>query len=162
MKFSVNVIISALFLITSVCWGERHKGLKVRGDYSNLRVVVEEIKTNDLGLTKQLVETTLKRCFSEHGVTPIFAYNKEETPHHLKVRLILQKYEMADIYGFSLNIKLEKLALFYDLEEDIVGEYFIPSQGDTFAVGHINQRWLVLEIVEMVAGKFLIDYLDSN
>ena len=133
---------------------------KVLGNYKELRVIVEEVRENSVGVTEEDLERTLKLRLMRNGIKPI---TDSASKHYLYFRLTI--LDVIGGFAASVDINLRKLSGFYLSPAHGVSFDHIPS---TFQSGGLSsvitgsEKSQVLGIVEKYIDKFILAYLEAN
>ena len=151
-----SILITLLVVSSLALSGKVYPGLKVKGDYKNLNILVEGIPENAANLTKEKVEKTVKLRLLRNGIkTAADGY----FPHYLYVNINISS--KGTFYGF--DIQLWKYAGQYGLDQSITGFSFMPSQGAYGSIGLAGQDFShVIKHLEDILDSFILDYLESN
>jgi len=161
---NVNFFLGLLVFIAipHISFAKKYIGLKVKGDYRILDVKVKEIQSNDLGITSDLIKEIAQAHLVRNKFKPLPNELREQIYHYLEIKVTISRFENYDNDVFSINLNLTKLADSYDVNREVAGDYFVPKQGEYFAIGNVNQRQLLLQILEFVVDEFIGDYIKSN
>jgi hypothetical protein len=153
MKAILTCLILALF--ASSVFAKKYRGLKVKGDYKVLTVLVEGFPKNDAGLTKEDVIRAVKLRLLANGIkTPDYL-----GPHYLYVQVSV----LADGNAFSIDVSLVKYSLAYGVDVNVAGSYFSPEKGSYSGVGTAaKSKQYILGALNSHIDRFLLDYLESN
>ena len=136
--------------------GKVYPGLKVKGNYKNLHILVESINENAANLTKEQVERAVKLRLLRNGIKTLEDRN---APHYLYININISK--KGTFYGFEFV--LWKYALDYGVDQSITGISFMPRQGPYASVGLAGQNSTAfIGHLETVLDAFILDYLESN
>ena len=135
--------------------GEVYPGLKVKGDYKKLKILVEDVPDNKAGLTAESIERAVKLKLLSNGIKPAPGVQ----PHFLYIDVFIGR----DGTYYSISINLEKYSFSYGVDESVAGIRFIPTQGSYGSIGKagMDSSFVVNHVVRRV-GDFLLDYLESN
>ena len=153
MKAILTFLTLALF--ASPLLAKKYPGLKVKGNYKELRVVVENVPNNTLGLAEEDVERAVKLRLLANGIKG----TKTISVHYLYVDVAV----LTGPNAFKIDIFLQKFSDAYGVDEKVAGAYFLPEQGYYGTLGTAGRsKQYILEALNEKLDKFLLDYLESN
>jgi len=152
----LSILITLLVISSLALSGKVYPGLKVKGDYKNLNIIIEDIPENAANLTEEKVVRAVKLRLFRNGIkTTVDDYQ----PHYLYVNVNISN--KGTFYGF--DIQLWKYAFQYGLDDSITGFSFMPNQGGYGSVGLAGQNYnFVIQHLEESLDVFILDYLESN
>ena len=150
----LSILITLLVISSLALSGEVYEGLKVKGDYKKLGIIIEKVRENEAGLTTELVERAVKLKLLSNGI-------KSPTYHPSYLYVVVRILDDGTSYSF--HICLEKNSAAYGVDKSVAGIAFRPYQAvygsmgkagksSDFILNHLNER----------LDKFLLDYLESN
>ena len=156
-----------LIAISTPLSAKIYDGLEVKGDHRVLSLLVEEIEDNFESLTKEDVEKALKIKMLTYdpnrkvgnrypaGYTPDFIY--------VKVSASDIKTDGGNAIGtsFHVSIQLVKFTAFYLGDSKLMGDSYIPFQGN-YTVHGVTTKVNFLESIKSLMDDFILDYLESN
>lgn len=145
-----------LCLGISNVFGEVHPGLKVKGDFRGMQLVVEDIGPNKLLTREDIVNTVKLRLFSNNIKT------KEVGSEFLYVKVKVMELDDGVNYVFDVGIELIKRSYAYEVSKSVAGITFTPRQGAYGALGICYTKDRLLSSVKGSIDRFLVDYLESN
>ena len=153
-----KILLSLVLLIPSLCFGKKFIALK-DNDFRNLRIMIEDIKQNHSGITKQDIVTEIKLLCLQNGIKAAFDSNK---PNFLYVNLNIMKLNGSKEDVYRLDIEYTK---FWHKNLEMLretGDMFVPQQGNygTLAIGYKKDH--MLDHIRRGMKIFLVDYLESN
>ena len=152
MKAILTFLTLALF--ASPLLAKKYPGLKVRGNYKVMDVVVENVGNNTLGLTTQDVERAVKLRLLANGIK-----GGKILGHQLYVRVGV----LSTGNAFDLDVIFEKISFAYGVDEKVAGISFTPNQGSYGSYGTAGRsKQAILEALNAQLDSFLLDYLESN
>lgn len=137
-------------------FGKVYPGLKVKGDFRKLDLVVETIRPNKFVTDQDITNTVKLRLFSNN--IKIQDYGSE----YLYVNVNILDLEDGVNFIFNIKINLDKRSLNYGVSPLFVGTTFVPHQG-TYAMLGVNfSKDALLSSIQGQIDKFLVDYIESN
>ena len=159
-----NPFLFLTLLLAAPCLliANKYEGLKVKGDYQRLNVKVREISSNGLGVTSEMIKEAAETFLNVNNFKSESHELDDNYPNFIEIKVTVSRFEKCDNFVFTINLCLVKSANFYNVDKEITGKTFIPDQGEYFANGNVNQRKLLLQVLEVVLEDFLIDYTWSN
>ena len=152
----LSILITLLVITSLALGGEVYEGLKVKGNYKELRILVESIQDNEAGLTKESVLRKTKLKLLANGIKPT---ENRSTPHYLYVNINV----MEDGTVYRIDVELKKYAVSYGVDASITGPVFKPYQGPYGSIGSSGRDdTFITNHLEAILDMFLLDYLESN
>ena len=154
------ITLLTLALSFSFADAEKYPSLKVK-DYKNVRVIIEDIRKSNTGLTKQDIQNKVKLTLLKNGFKTI---NNVGTDFiYINVNLINLNDRVNDVYSISIDYRKYSSNHFNTFaDRNKVGEIFIPFQGIYSTAGINYQKSDILDQLQSRLELFLIDYMESN
>lgn len=145
-----------LSLGISIGSGKVYQGLKVKGDFRKVQLLVEDVNPNGI-VTKQDIENTVKlKLFSNNIKTiPIGSEN-------LYLQVIILPMDNGVNFVYSTLLELKKWSFDYGVSESVAGPLFAPHQGIYFQTGICRSKDKFLSNIKEIVDRFLVDYIESN
>ena len=132
--------------------GKVYRGLKVKGEYKALEVLVEYIE-DDLLVTTEDVERATKLRLMANGIKTI----PESRSHYLYVNCII-----LDSGAHCIRVYLKKISNSYGVSESVTGWSFAPNQGQYAVLGQSKRLTHFFAALHHALDNFILDYLESN
>ena len=160
MTFIRTFLIFSFVLTAMVCpafvAAKKYDGLKVHGDHRILEPIVSPIPKNRSGVTRTDILKTVRKKLWRSGIRP------ERPPdqyHFLEIDLVIHSKGT----NFTVEVSLKKMAQAYGYDPKVVGKIITLPQGQYGLFGNAGRdKSYILDAVEQVVDKFLLDYKDSN
>ena len=152
----LSILITLLVMSSLALSGKVFPGLKVKGNYKNLHIVVENVYENAANLNTEQVERAVKLRLLRNGIKTL---DSTYDPHYLYINIDISK--KGTYYCFDLELR--KNAFGYGIDKSITGISFKPNQGTYGGLGLAGQSSShVIGHVERILDAFILDYLESN
>lgn len=152
----VGVLVFMSLLFPDTLEARKFKGLRVHGDHRLLEPIVGAIPKNRSGVTTEDVKYRVMRKLLSIGIQPT---RSPQSYHFLDVDVVI----LSKGTSFSVVVSLKKMAQAYGFDPKVVGPVVTMAQGEYGLFGNAaKDKDYVLEAVDEVMDKFLLDYRDSN
>ena len=137
-------------------FGKVYPGLKVKGDFRKIQLLVEDVGPNKL-VTTQDIKTTVKlRLFSNN--IKIQEYSSEYI--YVDIGVMPLKDNVNSVY--AIEVRLIKRSEPYEVSKSVAGYSFEPRQGSYAGLGILWSKGQLLSEVQGYIDAFLVDYIESN
>jgi hypothetical protein len=134
----------------------KFSGLKVHGDHGVLEPIVSEVPKNRSGVTRKDILKRVRLKLLESGIKPEAPLYKT---HFMEVDFVI----LSGGTSFALEVSLKKMAQAYGYDPKKVGKIITLPQGKYGVFGNAGRdKSYVLDAVDEVVEKFIVDYKDSN
>lgn len=133
---------------------------KVLGNYKELKILVEPISENSVGVTKEDLERTLKLRLMKNGIKP-----RTDFGHKHNLYLNVTVVSPRGGYAASILVTLNKASSDYvspdhGASSDHLPLFFTSSKDRGIFMGSTKSHFL--EDVEQVLDTFILKYLEAN
>ena len=155
-------LIALALLVSFSASSFAYNNYKVLGNYKELKIMVEGVNENSVGVTEEDLERTLKLRLMKNGIKPHTDY-KVGDKHFLY--LIVNIMDEKGGYSASLGVSLRKYSFHYVSPDHGASGGHIPN---SFVSGYVNalvvgsKKSHLLESVEKYLDKFILKYLEAN
>jgi hypothetical protein len=154
--FSLTLFIFLTIFSFSVLRAAKFSGLKVHGDHGVLEPIVSEVPKNRSGVTRKDILKRVRLKLLESGIKPEAPLYKT---HFMEVDFVI----LSGGTSFALEVSLKKMAQAYGYDPKKVGKIITLPQGKYGVFGNAGRdKSYVLDAVDEVVEKFIVDYKDSN
>lgn len=137
-------------------FGKVYPGLKVKGDFREMQLVVESIIPNKFLTREDIVNTVKLRLFSNNIKTKDFCAEY----FYVKVTLLPLSDDVNFVY--DLQLRFTKRSFEYNVSKSVAGLAFAPSQGPYGYTGISSSKDKLLSVIKDTVDTFLVDYIESN
>jgi hypothetical protein len=154
--FSLTLFIFLSIFSLSELRAAKFTGLKVHGDHGVLEPIVSEVPKNRSGVTRKDILKRVRLKLLESGIKPEAPLYKT---HFMEVDFVI----LSGGTSFALEVSLKKMAQAYGYDPKKVGKIITLPQGKYGVFGNAGRdKSYVLDAVDEVVEKFILDYKDSN
>ncbi len=154
--FSLTLFIFLSIFSMSELRAAKFSGLKVHGDHGVLEPIVSEVPKNRSGVTRKDILKRVRLKLLESGIKPEAPLYKT---HFMEVDFVI----LSGGTSFALEVSLKKMAQAYGYDPKKVGKIITLPQGKYGVFGNAGRdKSYVLDAVDEVVEKFIVDYKDSN
>ena len=154
--FSLTLFIFLSIFSLSELRAAKFSGLKVHGDHGVLEPIVSEVPKNRSGVTRKDILKRVRLKLLESGIKPEAPLYKT---HFMEVDFVI----LSGGTSFALEVSLKKMAQAYGYDPKKVGKIITLPQGKYGVFGNAGRdKSYVLDAVDEVVEKFIVDYKDSN
>jgi hypothetical protein len=134
----------------------KFSGLKVHGDHRVLEPIISGVPKNRSGVTRKDILHRVRLKLLECGIKPEAPLYKT---HFMEVDFVI----LSGGTSFALEVSLKKMAQAYGYDPKKVGKIITLPQGKYGVFGNAGRdKAYVLDAVDEVVEKFIVDYKDSN
>ena len=137
-------------------FGKVYQGLKVKGDFREMQLVVEDINPNKLLTREDILNTVQLRLFSNNIKT------QDWGSEYFYVKIDVLPLSDDINFAYSITLQLNKKSQTYGVSESVAGAFFKPAQGAYGSIGNCYTKDQLLNSIKGRVDQFLVDYIESN
>jgi hypothetical protein len=152
MKATFTFLILALF--ASPLLAKKYPGLKVKGNYKEIHLVIENIQENEARLTNEDVSRAVRLRLLANGIK--VRSRAELADHFLHINIGI----LSSGAAFDIDVCLKKVSKRYQVDEKVAGWCFTPEQDiyATFGTSGRSKQY----ILEALNAIILAQHVQSG